>query len=277
MTEQDRSEPPGGAPRGELVRAAPGSMREWAEQLVSRAREDGVALTSEGGLLTDLMRHVLQTGLEVEMAEHLGYERGEAPPGGVGNARNGAYDKTVATEIGEVELRIPRDRRGTFEPAVVPKYQRRLDGLAGNVISLYARGLTTGTSSNTCSRSTAPRSPGRRSRRSPTRSSLRRRRARSCSRRRISGDPSDSPALLGQRRRRFFSRPAGAPTKLRSRRKAPELVLNAQRLRRAPDGAVEMISSQDVFVGSVTIIGGRAPIELSAAFTTSVARTSSGG
>jgi putative transposase len=145
MTEQDRSVPSGASSGGELVPAgAPGSMREWAEQLVARAREDGVALTGEGGLLTDLMRHVLQTGLEVEMAEHLGYERGEAPPGGVGNARNGGYDKTVTTEIGEVELRIPRDRRGTFEPTVVPKYQRRLDGLAGNVISLYAKGLTTG-------------------------------------------------------------------------------------------------------------------------------------
>jgi transposase-like protein len=144
MTEQDRDRPPGEAARGELVRAAPGSMRERAEELVTRAREDGIALTGEGGLLTDLMRHVLQTGLEVEMAEHLGYERGEAPPGGMGNARNGGYDKTVTTEIGEVELRIPRDRMGTFEPAVVPKYQRRLDGLAGNVISLYAKGLTTG-------------------------------------------------------------------------------------------------------------------------------------
>jgi transposase-like protein len=61
-------------------------------------------------------------------------------PGGLGNARNGAYDKTVTTEIGEVDLRIPRDRQGTFEPTVVPKFQRRLDGLAGNVISLYAKG-----------------------------------------------------------------------------------------------------------------------------------------
>lgn len=94
-------------------------------------------------MLTDLMRHVLQTGREVEMAEHLGYERGEAPPGGIGDAPNGASDKTVTTEIGEVELRIPRDRKGTFEPTVVPKYQRP-HGLAGNVISLYAKGLTTG-------------------------------------------------------------------------------------------------------------------------------------
>lgn len=81
--------------RGELVPVSePGSMREWAAQLVAQARQDGVALTGEGGLLTDLMRHVLQTGLEVEMAERLGYERGAAPPGGVGNASD-SYFVTV--------------------------------------------------------------------------------------------------------------------------------------------------------------------------------------
>jgi putative transposase len=89
MMDQGRESEAAGS-RGELVPVgAPASMRAWAEELVARAREDGVALTGEGGLLTDLMRHVLQTGLEVEMAEHLGYERGGAPPGGVGNARNG--------------------------------------------------------------------------------------------------------------------------------------------------------------------------------------------
>jgi hypothetical protein len=62
-------------------------MQERVEELVARAREERVALTREGGLLTDLTRHVLQTGLEMKMAEHLGYERGQAPPGGVGNAR----------------------------------------------------------------------------------------------------------------------------------------------------------------------------------------------
>jgi transposase-like protein len=122
----------------------PESLQDWAELLVARARADGVALTGEGGLLTGLMRHVLQTGLEVEMAEHLGYGPYERVGRGSGNSRNGAYDKTVVTEIGEVELRVPRDRNGSFEPTVVPKYQRRLDGLAGNVISLYAKGLTTG-------------------------------------------------------------------------------------------------------------------------------------
>jgi transposase-like protein len=130
--------------RGELVAVGPPeSLQDWAELLVARAREDGVALTGEGGLLTEMMRHVLQTGLEVEMAEHLGYEPRERGRGS-GNTRNGGYDKTVTTEIGEVGLRMPRDRQGTCEPVTVPKYQRRLDGLSGNVISLYAKGLTTG-------------------------------------------------------------------------------------------------------------------------------------
>lgn len=120
------------------------ALREWAEELVAQARADGVELTGEGGLLTDMVRQVLQTGLEVELADHLGYEPYDPAGRGTGNSRNGAYPKTVTTEIGEVELRMPRDRNGTFEPVTVPKHQRRLDGLTGNVISLYAKGLTTG-------------------------------------------------------------------------------------------------------------------------------------
>jgi putative transposase len=121
-----------------------GDMRDWAAELVERARSEGVELTGEGGLLTALVRQVLQAGLEVEMTDHLGYQP-HAPEGrGSGNSRNGHYPKTVTTEIGEVELRVPRDRNSTFEPATVRKGQRRLDGLAGNVISLYAKGMTTG-------------------------------------------------------------------------------------------------------------------------------------
>lgn len=122
----------------------PASMDAWAAELVARARDEGVALTGDGGLLTNLMRSVLQRGLEVEMAEHLGYERHAVEGRGSGNSRNGTYPKTVTTEIGEVDLAVPRDRLGTFEPRTVPKHTRRLDGLSGNVISLYAKGLTTG-------------------------------------------------------------------------------------------------------------------------------------
>lgn len=120
------------------------AMRDWAEMLVERARQEGVELTGDGGLLTGLVRQVLQTGLEVEMTEHLGYEAHDPDGRGSGNSRNGYTPKTVTTEIGQVDLSVPRDRRGTFEPVTVPKHQRRLDGLSGNVISLYAKGLTTG-------------------------------------------------------------------------------------------------------------------------------------
>ena len=120
------------------------AMRDWARLLVDRARAEGVELTGDGGLLTGLVRQVLQTGLEVEMTEHLGYERNAVEGRGSGNSRNGTSPKRVTTEIGQVDLQIPRDREGTFDPVTVPKHQRRLDGLSGNVISLYAKGLTTG-------------------------------------------------------------------------------------------------------------------------------------
>jgi putative transposase len=119
-------------------------LRDWAAELVERARSEGLELTGDNGLLTGLVRQVLQRGLEVEMTDHLGYEP-HAPEGrGSGNSRNGSYPKTVTTEIGKVNLRVPRDRNASFEPVTVPKGERRLDGLAANVISLYAKGLTTG-------------------------------------------------------------------------------------------------------------------------------------
>ena len=138
VTDQDMPAVPANEAAGEAA------MQDWAELLVERARSEGVELTGDGGLLTGLVRQVLQTGLEVEMADHLGYER-HAPEGrGTPNSRNGSSPKRVTTEIGEIDLAVPRDRAGTFEPVTVPKHQRRLDGLSGNVISLYAKGLTTG-------------------------------------------------------------------------------------------------------------------------------------
>jgi transposase-like protein len=132
-----------GAPTAGLALEGDG-LRSWAEALVDRARNEGVALTGEGGLLTSMVREVLQTGLDVEMADHLGYEPYEAIGRGSGNSRNGAYAKTVKTDVGPVQLRMPRDREGTFEPVTVPKHVRRLEGLGAHVISLYAKGLTTG-------------------------------------------------------------------------------------------------------------------------------------
>jgi len=117
---------------------------ELAEQLVAQARTDGVDLVGPGGLLGELTKQVLETGLEVEMEEPLGYDK-HAPEGrNGGNSRNGTRSKTVITEVGPVEVDTPRDRDGTFEPKTVPKRQRRLGGVDSMVISLVAKGLTTG-------------------------------------------------------------------------------------------------------------------------------------
>ena len=118
--------------------------RSLAEQLVERARADGRSLVGPGGLLADLTKQVLETGLEVEMEEHVGYAKHAAEGRNHGNSRNGTRSKTVITEIGPVEIDVPRDRDGTFEPLTVRKGQRRLDGVDSMVISLTAKGLTTG-------------------------------------------------------------------------------------------------------------------------------------
>lgn len=115
-----------------------------AEQLVADAAERGVQLTGEGGLLTRLTKQVLQSALEAEMSTHLGYDKHEATGRNRGNSRNGTTPKTVTTDIGRVVIDVPRDRDGTFDPVIVPKHQRRLDGFDEQVISLYAKGMTTG-------------------------------------------------------------------------------------------------------------------------------------
>ena len=119
-------------------------LAEVAERLVDQARADGVALTGEGGLLTGLIQRVLQGALETELTDHLGYEPHAVEGRMSGNSRNGHYPKTVRTEVGDVRVEVPRDRNGSFEPVTVPVGQRRLTGLDQMVISLYAKGLTTG-------------------------------------------------------------------------------------------------------------------------------------
>lgn len=117
-----------------------------AEQLVGAARTRGVELTGPGGLLTGLTKRVLETALDVELSEHLGHDKGERS--GSGNVRNGSSGKTVRTDVGEVRIAVPRDRTGTFTPMVVPKHARRLTGFDDAVLSLYAKGLTTGDIAN---------------------------------------------------------------------------------------------------------------------------------
>jgi transposase-like protein len=97
-----------------------------------------------GGLLAQVTKTVLQTALDAEMTDHLGYAKGDPAGRGRGNHRNGTSSKTVRTEIGPVQLDVPRDRAGSFEPQIVPKHARRVGGFDEAIISLYAKGLTTG-------------------------------------------------------------------------------------------------------------------------------------
>ena len=142
MTLNEESESAGALVPAEIV--ANTDLDVIASRLVDAARSDGIALTGAGGLLPALLSRVLSSGLEAELTDHLGYERHAIAGINTGNSRNGTYPKTVTTEIGDVDLQVPRDRNGTFDPQLVPIGERRLDGLAAQVVSLYAKGLTTG-------------------------------------------------------------------------------------------------------------------------------------
>jgi transposase-like protein len=113
-------------------------------ELTERAREQGLQLTGEGGLLGRLTKLVVESALQGEMDDHLGYRKHDPAGRTGGNSRNGTRGKTVLTEAGPVEITVPRDRQGSFEPRIVAKRQRRLSGVDDLVISLSAKGLTTG-------------------------------------------------------------------------------------------------------------------------------------
>ena len=112
------------------------------DRLMTATDERGVALTGEGGFLPEIIKAVLERGMDVELTDHLGYERGDRAGHGSGNSRNGTTRKTIATEVGDIDLDQPRDRNSSFASALVPKGARRLGGLEDMIISLYAGGMT---------------------------------------------------------------------------------------------------------------------------------------
>jgi len=124
----------------------PSAEEVAARELVRLAKEQGLSLTGPDGLLKQFTKSVLETALNEEMTEHLGHEKNRAPDDRESaNVRNGSRPKTVLTEAtGHVEIEVPRDRDSTFEPVIVKKRQRRLNGVDEIVLSLYAHGLTTG-------------------------------------------------------------------------------------------------------------------------------------
>ena len=120
------------------------SNDELVRLLAERARAQGLKLAGDGGLLAHLTKRVVESALEGELDDHLGYDKHDPAGRGSGNSRNGSRSKTVFTEIGPVEIEVPRDTNSDFDPVIVKKRQRRLTGVDEIVLSLPAKGLTTG-------------------------------------------------------------------------------------------------------------------------------------
>jgi putative transposase len=116
---------------------------QLADELLGKAQAQGVELLGPDGLLSQVTKAVLERALGEEMTAHLGYEKHDPAGRGSGNSRNGTTSKTLLTDVGAVDLAVPRDRAGSFDPKIVRKRQRRLEGFNERIIALYARGMTT--------------------------------------------------------------------------------------------------------------------------------------
>jgi putative transposase len=113
------------------------------DALLAEAKSSGTPIDGTEGLLNQLTKAVLERALAEEMTDHLGYEHSDPVGNGSGNSRNGHSEKAVSTTAGPVRIQVPRDRNGSFEPAIVPKRARRIGQLDEMILSLYSRGMTT--------------------------------------------------------------------------------------------------------------------------------------
>jgi putative transposase len=114
---------------------------ELVDELLAGADSEE-EIVGPGGLLSQLTKRLVERAMEVELTDHLGYERHQEPPGGAGNTRNGSTSKTLSTEHGPVSVNTPRDRDGSFEPKIVRKRQRRFEGFDEKILALYSRGMS---------------------------------------------------------------------------------------------------------------------------------------
>jgi putative transposase len=122
--------------------AGPVVSDELIDALMAKVDTEGLELLGPDGVLSEITSRVMNRALDVELTDHVGYERGDPAGRGSGNSRNGTSPKTLLTDAGEVAIRTPRDRNGTFEPKLVPKGERRIEGFNDLVIGLVARGMT---------------------------------------------------------------------------------------------------------------------------------------
>lgn len=133
--------PVGGVDGAQLLAAA--TNPTMIDGLLRQAKAAGTPIDGPDGLLNQITKAVLERALQAEMTDHLGYETGDPAGRGTGNSRNGLTSKTVTTTNGTLELAVPRDRNGSFEPRIVPKFARRLGSVEDMILSLYSRGMTT--------------------------------------------------------------------------------------------------------------------------------------
>jgi putative transposase len=120
---------------------SPDLSDELIDELLAGARTPE-EITGPDGLLQRLTKRLVERAMAAELSEHLGYEHGQAPPSGAGNARNGTTPKTIHTGHGSVRIEQPRDRGSSFEPQIVKKHQRRFDGFDDKIIAMYGRGMS---------------------------------------------------------------------------------------------------------------------------------------
>jgi len=132
-----------GADRGLPDERAPGLDDSTLDALMKRIQDEGLELLGPDGVLTGLTSQIMNRALDVELTDHLGYEKGDRAGNGSGNNRNGYSAKTVKTDAGAVPIKVPRDRNGSFEPKLVPKHQRRLSEFNDLICGLLGRGMST--------------------------------------------------------------------------------------------------------------------------------------
>lgn len=126
----------------EPVDGSPLVTEEVLDGLMSRVEEEGADLLGPDGLISQMTKAMLERALDEELTDHLGYEKGDLAGRGSGNSRNGTTPKRLHTDVGTVDLDVPRDRTGDYEPRIVPKGSTRLKGFNERIIALYARGMT---------------------------------------------------------------------------------------------------------------------------------------
>jgi len=123
-------------------KAAKAQTDALIDQLLAKSGITREAVLGEGGLIAQLTKRVVERALAGELSYHLGYEKGQTAPEEANNHRNGYSRKTVLGDDGKMEIEVPRDRAGSFDPLLVGKHQKRFEGFDEKVIAMYARGMT---------------------------------------------------------------------------------------------------------------------------------------